>query len=182
MEAPGAHDRHVHPDALLGAEAGVVGLGRVGDPDGDRPEGFPAWVRDRDRPRVVRAGAHEREPEAELQDGECEHDDAEDHLDDLDAATQRLLARGARLTELLKQGQFQPYPVEEQVVVIYAGVRGYLDPIPVDDVGRFELGLLDNIRANGADILEAIRSEKQLTDDINERLKTFLDRYANAFS
>ncbi len=101
---------------------------------------------------------------------------------DLDASTQKLLARGSRLTELLKQGQYTPYPVEEQVVVIFAGVRGYLDPVPVQDIGRFEAGLLDSIRANGADILDAIRTEKQLTTDVEGRLKAFLDRYANAFS
>ena len=101
---------------------------------------------------------------------------------DLDAATQRLLARGARLTELLKQGQYTPYPVEEQVVVIYAGTRGYLDKIPVGDVGRFEAQLLDNMRANGADILDALREKKELTDEIDGKLKGFLDRFANAFS
>jgi F-type H+/Na+-transporting ATPase subunit alpha len=101
---------------------------------------------------------------------------------DLDVSTQKLLARGARLTEVLKQGQYTPYPVEEQVVVIYAGVRGYLDPIPVQDIGRYESGLLDSMRANGADILDAIRVEKQLTTDIEGRLKAFLDRYSNAFS
>ena len=101
---------------------------------------------------------------------------------DLDASTRRLLARGERLTELLKQGQFSPLPVEEQVVAIFAGVRGYLDTIPVNDVGRFEAELLDNVRANGADILDALRSEKDLSDDTDAKLKAFLDRFANAFS
>ncbi|MGB0749586.1 MAG: F0F1 ATP synthase subunit alpha, partial [Magnetospiraceae bacterium] len=82
---------------------------------------------------------------------------------DLDASTQKLLARGERLTELLKQGQYQPYPVEEQVIAIFAGVKGYLDKIPVKDVTRFESALLDDVRANGADILETIRSEKQIS-------------------
>jgi F-type H+-transporting ATPase subunit alpha len=101
---------------------------------------------------------------------------------DLDPATQKLLARGARLTQLLKQPQFTPYPVEEQVVSIYAGVRGYLDGIPADAVGRFEAALLDNIRANGADILTAIRTEKDLTADIDGKLKAFIDRFARTFS
>ncbi|MBK8907989.1 MAG: F0F1 ATP synthase subunit alpha [Rhodospirillales bacterium] len=101
---------------------------------------------------------------------------------DLDASTQKLLARGSRLTEVLKQGQFTPYPVEEQVVVIFAGVRGYLDPIALEDIGRFEEGLLDNIRANGADILETIRTEKTLSDDTDSKLAAFLDRYSKSFS
>jgi F-type H+-transporting ATPase subunit alpha len=101
---------------------------------------------------------------------------------DLDVATQRLLARGARLTELLKQPQFQPCPVEEQVVAIFAGVRGYLDAIAVDQVGRFESGLLDSIRANGADILTAIRVEKQLSEETDKKLAAFIDRYSKSFS
>ena len=77
---------------------------------------------------------------------------------DLDASTQKLLGRGSRLTQLLKQPQFKPYPVEEQVVAIYAGTRGYLDAVPIDSVNRYEAALLDSIRANGADILDAIRT------------------------
>ena len=76
---------------------------------------------------------------------------------DLDATTQRLLNRGARLTELLKQPQFSPLKMEEQVVVIYAGVNGYLDPIPVDRVKAFEEGLLGLMRNQNADILDDIR-------------------------
>lgn len=101
---------------------------------------------------------------------------------DLDASTQRLLARGERLTEVLKQGQFVPYPVEEQVVSIYAGVNGYLDAIPSGSVGRFEKSLLDDIRANGADILETIRLEKDISDETDKKLKGFLDRFSKAFS
>jgi len=101
---------------------------------------------------------------------------------DLDASTQRLLARGERLTEVLKQGQFVPSPVEEQVVSIYAGVNGYLDGIPADTVGRFEQSLLDDIRANGADILETIRLEKDISDETDKKLKAFLDRFTKAFS
>jgi F-type H+-transporting ATPase subunit alpha len=82
---------------------------------------------------------------------------------DLDPATQKLLARGARLTELLKQGQYKPLPVEEQVVSIFAGVRGYVDTIKVEDIVRFEAGLLGDIRAKHTDILDAIRNEKELS-------------------
>ena len=101
---------------------------------------------------------------------------------DLDASTQKLLARGSRLTQLLKQPQFQPLAVEEQVVAIYAGTRGYLDAVPIDDVNRFEAGLLDSIRANGADILEAIRTQKDLTTEIEDKLKAFLDRFSKSFA
>jgi F-type H+-transporting ATPase subunit alpha len=101
---------------------------------------------------------------------------------DLDASTKRLLSRGERLTELLKQPQFKPYPVEEQVVAIYAGVRGYLDKIPVSEVNRFEASLLNNIRANGADILETIRTDKDLSEETDKKLAAFLDRFAKSFS
>ena len=85
---------------------------------------------------------------------------------DLDATTQRLLNRGARLTELLKQAQFSPLKVEEQVVVIYAGVNGYLDPIKVADVSRFEAELLRYMRAEHAGILARdSRSERDLQGD-----------------
>jgi F-type H+-transporting ATPase subunit alpha len=100
---------------------------------------------------------------------------------DLDASTQRLLARGARLTELLKQPQFQPLPVEEQVVSIFAGVKGYLDKIKVEDVNRFEKVLLDSIRGKGADILSTIRNEKQISSATEERLRAFLDDFAKNF-
>ena len=79
---------------------------------------------------------------------------------DLDATTQRLLNRSARLTELLKQPQFKPRKVEEQVVVIYAGVNGYVDPIPVKDVQRFESELLRFMRAEYQDVLDDIRDKK----------------------
>ncbi len=101
---------------------------------------------------------------------------------DLDAATQKLLARGERLTELLKQGQFVPYPIEEQVVAIYSGVRGYLDEIPAAEVVRFEAALLDDIRANGSDILDAIRTDKDISEDTEKKLAAFLDRFSKAFS
>ncbi|MFN4354096.1 F0F1 ATP synthase subunit alpha [Parvibaculum sp.] len=101
---------------------------------------------------------------------------------DLDAATQRLLNRGARLTELLKQGQFSPLKVEEQVVVIYAGVNGYLDKLPVSEVGRFEQEFLRNIRSSHADILDAIRNEKQISNDTEAKLKSAVESFSKAFA
>jgi F-type H+-transporting ATPase subunit alpha len=101
---------------------------------------------------------------------------------DLDAATQRLLARGARLTELLKQPQFSPLPVEEQVVSIFSGVRGYLDKIPVNAVGRFESELLRSLRAKNGDILAAIRNDRQITPDTEGKLKAALDAFAASFA
>jgi F-type H+-transporting ATPase subunit alpha len=101
---------------------------------------------------------------------------------DLDATTQRLLNRGARLTELLKQPQFSPLKMEEQVVVIYAGVNGYLDPIPVARVRAFEQGLLTLVRSKNADILEDVRKTGDLTDATAAKLKAAVDGYAKTFS
>jgi F-type H+-transporting ATPase subunit alpha len=101
---------------------------------------------------------------------------------DLDAATQRLLNRGARLTELLKQPQFQPMPMEEQVCVIFSGVRGYLDALKVSDVGRFERELLGELRANGKDILAAVRSSGQVAPETETKLKALLDKFAQRFA
>ena len=101
---------------------------------------------------------------------------------DLDAATQRLLNRGARLTELLKQPQFSPLKTEEQVVVIYAGVNGYLDKIPVAKVGEFEQGLLRLVRDSHVDLLEGIRTKKELTDELGDQLKSVVDGYAKSFA
>jgi F-type H+/Na+-transporting ATPase subunit alpha len=102
---------------------------------------------------------------------------------DLDAATQRLLARGARLTELLKQGQYDPMPAEEQVCVIYAGVNGYLDRIRVADITRYEQGLLSELRSGGGEeILAAIRETGALSTETEQKLKSLLDRYTAAFA
>ena len=101
---------------------------------------------------------------------------------DLDAATQKLLNRGARLTEVLKQDQYRPLPVEEQVVSIYAGVRGYLDPLEVGDVTRFIASLQDEVRASGAEILAAIRTDQEITDDTDAKLTAFLDNFSKTFS
>jgi F-type H+-transporting ATPase subunit alpha len=101
---------------------------------------------------------------------------------DLDATTQRLLNRGARLTELLKQPQFSPLKMEEQVVVIYAGVNGYLDRFPVDRVSAFEEGLLASMRNQHVGILDAIRDSRDLDGDTAGRLKAAVDHYAATFA
>ena len=101
---------------------------------------------------------------------------------DLDATTQRLLNRGARLTELLKQPQFSPLKTEEQVVVIYAGVNGYLDPLPVNKVREFEDALLRHVRESHADILDSIRNEKQITDATGVKLKDVVTAFAKSFA
>lgn len=101
---------------------------------------------------------------------------------DLDATTQRLLNRGSRLTELLKQPQFSPLKMEEQVSVIYAGVNGYLDALPLNRVRAFEDGLLGTLRSKHADILEAIRSSKDLSSDTEAKLKDVVQSFAKSFS
>ena len=100
---------------------------------------------------------------------------------DLDAATQRLLARGERLTELLKQPQYRPLPVEEQVVAIYAGVNGFIDNVPVSDVTQFEEGLMSVIRANHGNILEDIRTKQAISGETDSELKSAIETYANSF-
>jgi len=100
---------------------------------------------------------------------------------DLDAATQKLLARGARLTELLKQPQFSPLKMEEQVAVIFAGTRGYLDAIPVSSVGKFEQGVLAGLRSEKT-LLETIAKEKALSADSEKKLVEFLDKFAKGFA
>ena len=100
---------------------------------------------------------------------------------DLDAATQRLLARGARLTEILKQPQYTPLPVEEQVVVIYAGVRGYLDALELTKVTDFEQKLLASIRSDGKDILQTLRDEQEISDATEQKLKDFMDNFAKSY-
>ena len=101
---------------------------------------------------------------------------------DLDASTQQLLNRGARLVELLKQPQFSPLKTEEQVAVIFAGVNGYLDKIKVSEVRPFEDGLLSLLRNENAELLNAIRTEKALTDDIKTKLTSIIDAYAKNFA
>jgi F-type H+-transporting ATPase subunit alpha len=100
---------------------------------------------------------------------------------DLDASTQQLLARGARLTELLKQPQYAPYPVEDQVVVIFAGTRGYLDKIDVGKVGAFERGVLSELKAEGS-IIESIRKDREIKRDVEAKLVSFLDAFTKRFN
>lgn len=101
---------------------------------------------------------------------------------DLDAATQKMLARGDRLTELLKQPQFSPLKTEEQVCVIFAGTKGYLDKLPVSAISKFESQFLVYMRDTGKDVLETIRSEKQMSADTEKQLIGLLDDFSKGFS
>jgi len=101
---------------------------------------------------------------------------------DLDAATQRLLNRGARLTELLKQPQFAPLKPEEEVAVIFAGGQGYLDDLPVNKVGDFEKALLGALRGRHQDILTQIATEKALSDDLRAKLKAAIDGFKKTYT
>ncbi len=100
---------------------------------------------------------------------------------DLDASTQQLLARGSRLTELLKQPQYKPLPVEEMVVAIFAGVRGYLDKFPVARVGAFESQFIGELKAKQPGILEAIRTQNEIKPDVEKQLIAFLDAFSKTF-
>ncbi len=101
---------------------------------------------------------------------------------DLDASTKQLLDRGARLVEILKQGQYSPLTVSEQVVSIYAGVRGYLDKVAVNDVVRFETEVLNEVRSSHADLLNAVANEKELSKENDEKLKSILDNIVEKFT
>ena len=101
---------------------------------------------------------------------------------DLDATTQRLLNRGARLTELLKQPQFSPLKMEEQVAVIYAGVNGYLDALPVNRIRAFEDGLLSLVRGKHIEILDSIRTSRDLSSETEAKLKDVVQNYAKSFA
>jgi F-type H+-transporting ATPase subunit alpha len=101
---------------------------------------------------------------------------------DLDASTQRLLNRGSRLTELLKQPQFSPLKMEEQVVVIWAGTNGYLDKLPVSKVRAFEDGLLGLMRGKHIGILNTSRDSRDLSDDSAGKLRAVVEEYSKTFS
>ena len=102
---------------------------------------------------------------------------------DLDASTQALLNRGARLTELMKQPQYSPLTNAEIVCVIYAGVNGYLDKLDVSDVGRFEAGMLAHLRGKHADLLDWITNDDpKVKGDAEDRIKSALDEFAADFS
>jgi F-type H+-transporting ATPase subunit alpha len=101
---------------------------------------------------------------------------------DLDPSTQKLLARGARLTELLKQPQYLPLAVEEQVVVIFAGTRGYLDNTPTGDVTRWEAAYRAELKAKAPEILDAIRTDREIKAPTEEKLIKFLDAFSKTFA
>jgi F-type H+-transporting ATPase subunit alpha len=101
---------------------------------------------------------------------------------DMDASTRQLLSRGERLTELLKQPQYSPMDVEEQVAVIFAGVKGYLDQIPTQKIGEFEQSLIQTLHAKGSNILESIRKDKSISDDTEKALKDTLDVLVKNFA
>ena len=101
---------------------------------------------------------------------------------DMDASTRQLLSRGERLTELLKQPQYSPMDVEEQVAVIFAGVKGYLDQIPTQKIGEFEQSLIQKLNAKGSNILESIRKDKSISDDTEKALKDTLDELVKNFA
>ena len=101
---------------------------------------------------------------------------------DLDASTQRLLNRGSRLTELLKQPQFSPLKTEEQVAVIFAGVNGYLDKLELSQVGPFEQGLLASLRSDHKKLLDDIRTKGEITDDAKDKLTAAVDSFAKSFA
>ncbi len=101
---------------------------------------------------------------------------------DMDASTRQLLSRGERLTELLKQSQYSPMEVEEQVAVIFAGVKGYLDQIPTQKIGEFEQALLQKLNIKGSMVLDSIRKDKAITDDTEKSLKDTLDQLLKNFS
>ena len=101
---------------------------------------------------------------------------------DMDASTRQLLSRGERLTELLKQSQYSPMEVEEQVAVIFAGVKGYLDQIPTQKIGEFEQALLQKLDTKGSKVLDSIRKDKAISDDTEKSLKDTLDQLVKNFS
>jgi F-type H+-transporting ATPase subunit alpha len=101
---------------------------------------------------------------------------------DLDASTQKLLARGARLTELLKQPQYQPLPVEEQVAVIFAGTRGYLDGVETGKVTAYEQQMRRELKAREPGILESIRTDREIKPEIEKQMLAFLDGFTKSFS
>ncbi|OYV30068.1 MAG: F0F1 ATP synthase subunit alpha, partial [Acidocella sp. 20-61-6] len=100
---------------------------------------------------------------------------------DLDPSTQKLLARGARLTELLKQPQYRPLPVEEQVISVFAGTRGYLDSIEVSKIGKFETQLIAEIKAREPSIIEAIHNDQQIKPETEKSLIAFIEAFTKSF-
>jgi F-type H+-transporting ATPase subunit alpha len=101
---------------------------------------------------------------------------------DLDEATQRQISRGARLVEVLKQDQYQPVEVARQVVVIYAATRGYIDQIPVESVRRYEQELMSYVDNSHPDLLTLIKEKKQLSDEVQDKLKVVLEEFKGKFA
>ena len=101
---------------------------------------------------------------------------------DLDASTQKLLARGARLTELLKQPQFSPMPVEEQVISLYSGTKGYLDGIAVGKIGEFERRMISELKTREPGVLESIRDTREMKPDVEKTLVSFMDGFTKNFA
>ena len=101
---------------------------------------------------------------------------------DLDAATRKQLERGKRMVELLKQGQFAPMPIDEQVIVIYAGTNGFVDDYPVDVLGRYETELLSFMKSRKADVITELKTNGKLEGDIEKRLRDALTEFAKQFS
>ena len=93
-----------------------------------------------------------------------------------------MLSRGSRLTELLKQPQFKPVPIEEQVVAIFAGVRGYLDRIDVGRIGAFEAQLLSDLKSREPSVMASIRTDLEIKPDTEKKLTAFMDNFAKSFS
>lgn len=100
---------------------------------------------------------------------------------DLDKATQQMLARGERMVNVLKQGQYSPLPVEKQVVIIFAGTNGWLDKVPVDRLGDYERGLYDLLETKHSDILDGIRTKKAVDDELKGKLTSVLENYGKSF-
>jgi len=101
---------------------------------------------------------------------------------DLDASTQKLLARGARLTELLKQPQYSPMPIEEQVISLYSGTKGYLDGIPVGKIGEFERRMISELKVREPGVLMSIRDSREMKPDVEKTLVSFMDGFAKTFA
>jgi F-type H+-transporting ATPase subunit alpha len=100
---------------------------------------------------------------------------------DLDAATRSQLERGARMVEVLKQKQYQPLPVERQVVLIYAATKGLLDKLPVDSLAAYEVELYAHIDAKHPDIFKTIREKKAITDELKPQLESMLKAFGESF-
>ena len=100
---------------------------------------------------------------------------------DLDAATQQLLNRGVRLTELLKQGQYVPMPIEDQVAVIYTGVRGHLDKLDPSKIGKFEESFLQHVKTSHSDLLSTIATEEKISDATDGKMKSLVGDFMSSF-